>query len=357
MRLHLLQTTVRLSRESHPELYAQADAAAAALSLQVPVELFQGSDDGGLNAMLLYAPQSARVVLYGAMQEKLSGEEMCSVLGHELAHHKLWTADDGAYLHALRQLEGLASHTEAPSVLETLRLYTLHTEIFADRGGVLASDLDTTLRTLIRVRTGLSKVSVADFLAQSHELLQAQGTGSREWSHPEAHIRALALERHAADEGVDAERWVQRVVEGPLSLEALDLPSREALDAHTKALVAWLLQPPWFRTEAVMGHVRMLFDSEPLPEPAPLAPSDLDRYGDTVLDYLCAILVDFVAMDPELEDLPLQRADRVAEAMGLQKAFQTAVNRHLKRTRKAIAAALASRDSDLAAALEAHDAG
>jgi Zn-dependent protease with chaperone function len=355
LRLHLLQSTVELTRAAQPELYALADAAAAALDLDVPVELYQAEDDGQPNAGLLYAPDAARVVLRGALQERLAPAEVQAVLGHELAHHVLWSLDSHAFLDAERLLSGLAGDTLAPSILETLRLYQLHVEVYADRGGAVATDRDTMITALIKVRTGLKRPSVSDFLAQSAELVDKQGLGSRAWSHPEAHIRALALARHA--DAPDDDASIRELVEGPLQLDALDVLRRAELDRLTRQLVAWVTAPAWMRTDAVMGHVRLLFDDDPLPEPVPVAPAALARWGDTVRDYLSAILLDFVVVDPGLDDLPLLRVDRLAEDLGLQDRLQRDVNRHLKRTRKAIGQALEGRDSRLAAADEADHAG
>lgn len=351
IRLHLLQTTVELTRASHPEIYALADAAAAALGLDVPVELYQAPDDGQPNAALLYSPDCARVMLAGAIQERLTAEEMQSVLGHELAHHLLWSLDGHAFLDAERLLSGLGGDTLAPSLLETIRLYQLGVEVFADRGAMVASDRDTAISALVRVRTGLKRVSVDDFLAQSRELVDKQGLGSREWSHPEAHIRALALAHHAETPGDDTA--IRPLVEGPLQIDALDLLRRAELDQLTRRLVAWMVAPRWMQTDGVMGHVRLLFDDDPLPSPEPIAPDTLSPWGDTVRDYLAAILLDFVVVDPGLDDLPLLRADHLAEALGVQDRFQRGVNRHLKRTKKVIAASLKDRDSRLSAADDA----
>ena len=352
-RLHLLKTTVVLERASHPELYQVADDVAGALALGVPVELYQGEDPGNLNAALLFLPEIARVVFYGPVQERLDREELRALLGHELAHHRLWSLDDGVHLAALHALDGIAGMAALASVGNTRRLFSLATEVFADRAALGVAGLEPTLGCLIKTRTGLSTVAPLDFLAQSRELHAAEDTGSRGWTHPEAHVRALALEWYDAD-GADAEPRIRRLLEGPIQLDELDLLRREELATLSERLVGALLQPAWFRTDAALGQARLMFDDyEVPPAPAPLADAEeLAPWGDSVRDYLAYLLTDFVAVDPELEDLPLLQAHAVAEPLGLAERLERSVNRELRMTKKKLQESLRGRDERLRAAAE-----
>lgn len=356
LRLHLLQSTYALTRDSHADLYAVVDEVAEALRLGVRVELFQGEELERCNAQLLYQPGAARLVFHGPLRQRLSEDELRFLIGHELAHHKLWSVEGGDHLVAARALEGLAGLAPAGSAVSTARLLSLSTEVFCDREGVRVSSLEAGIRTLVKLRTSLSDVSAADFLTQSDELLERQGTGSRGWSHPEAHVRALAMRLLAEDDRDEqTQARVRSLIEGPLQLDALDLLRRAELTALTRELVGHLLAPAWFRTDAVLGHTRLLFDDDlpelrlrDLPEPEHL----LAPWGDTVRSYLVAILLDYVAVDPGLGDLPLARAHQVAEALGLEVLLVKAVNQKLKRRRRDIDAALEDRDSQLEAAAQ-----
>jgi hypothetical protein len=348
-RLELLKTTVALRRESYPALYASADEIAAILALGVPVELYQGPDDGSLNAALLFQPDRARVVLFGQLQEKLAPDELRALLGHELAHHRLWTLDQGAVLIAGNALQCLAAMQGLESVENTLRLFALSTEVFADRAGLQVSSLHAAVGCLIKVRTGLSNVVVTDFIEQSQELLAAEDLGSRGWTHPEAHIRTLALAWYERD-GEDSNPAIRRLLEGPIQLDDLDLLRREELSALVRQLIDTLLVPEWFRTEAVLGHCRLFFDDYQV--------SPVDQWGDpeslvapwgeSVREFLVHVLVDCVAVDPELHDLPLLQAHATAEKLGMAERFERAVNKKLRRTRKSIREDLADRDARLA---------
>ena len=350
LRLLLLQTTFVLKRNSHPDVYALADAVALTLGIGVPVELYQGAEEGGLNASLLYQPGVARIVFHGPVQERLDPDELRALLGHELSHFRLWTLEEGVYLTASRALDGIVAMAALPAAQETVRLYSLTTEVYADRGGLEVSSLDVALRCLIKVRTGLSKFKATDFLGQSRELLAAQGTGSRQWTHPEAHMRALALDGYQAD-GNDADAMIRTLLEGPIQLDDLDLLRRVDLTGIVRQLLDQLLQPTWFQTDTILGQAKLMFDDYAVPEqPVPI-PS-LAEWGDTVLDFLAIVLVDFIAVDPSLEDLPLCRAHQVAETLGLQARLVKQVNKKLKRTLKSIHASLDDRDLLLAQADE-----
>lgn len=345
IRLQLLQQTYALSRAANAELYEIADDVAKTLELGVPVELFHGEGDG-LNAALHFSPDTARVVLHGPMEDALAPDEMRCLLGHELAHHRFWTIEDRAFLVADRALHAMAEMGSV-SATEAMRLFRLTTEVLADRAGLQVTDRDTAIRTLVKVRTHRRTVVASDFLAQSEELLAATGAGSREWSHPEAHLRALCVARYAAD-AESADAGVRTLLEGVRELDQLDVLGRDALSMLSQRLVSTLLAPEWMRTTSMLAHCRLLFDEVPSSKLEPLAARDLDGWGESVLDYLCALLLDFTVMDAEIADVALLRAHAVAEGLELEERYEDALYKHLKRTRKSIGQSLKKRDQRLA---------
>lgn len=354
LRLALLKATYRLERESHPALYGLADDAASKLGVRVAVELYQGPDEGRLNASLYFVPDAARVVLFGAMQEKLAEDELRAVLGHELAHHLLWTADAGEIFTAGRVLNVLADADDAPSVVATLRLFNLATETFADRGGLLASgSRDAVIKSLVKVDTGLAEVDPKAFLAQAEEVLAKAGSGSENFSHPENFIRAKAITL------AEAEPEVHALLEGKPHIDMLDLLRRQELAAISRDLVDVLLTPAWFQSDIVLGHAKLLFDGYAVRPPRrdveELARA-LEAYGPSVLDYVAYLMVDFVAVDTSLDTLPLAHAQHVAEGLGLLERLERFVNKELKLTKKVISSVRAQREALLEAAKQARPA-
>lgn len=187
----LLKSTYRLTNDSHPKVYKLANLAMQRLNISVPITLYQ-ANDGAMNAALFYIPKQIHIVFYGAILEKLSEQELLAMLGHELSHYILWTIQDNRYLAAQQLLED--SCQQAPNnnaLYETARLYSLYTEIFADRGAVIASHSpNDTVTVLLKVMTGLSQVDANSFLEQANELNEKNETSAAQ-SHPELYLRAL----------------------------------------------------------------------------------------------------------------------------------------------------------------------
>ena len=356
--LALLKSTYRLEPQSHPGLHELARAAARSVGLDAELELYQGSDEGALNAALYFAPGKARVVLYGPLEERLEEDELRALFGHELAHHLLWTTERGELLTTTRALSALEGAGAASSVVATARALRLATEIFADRGALLASgDVGAAVRCLVKTQTGTSEVDPDAFLAQADEVLERAGAGSDETSHPETYLRAKALSLHARGGG-GAEAEIARLLEGKPELDGLDLMRRLELTEISRDLVDHLLAADWFRTPAVVGHARLLFDDYEVrtpPRTPPELAEALGAYGPTVLDYVAYLLVDFVAVDPSLEELPIALTQWLAEPLGVRARLEAAINKELKITKRTIASVNARRESLLAAAASARD--
>ena len=162
-------------------------------------------------------PDRAVLILTGGTLNLLDADELCAVAGHELAHHVLWTADDGRYLAAARLLDAAESDARTPSeYLETARRFRLATELVADRGAMLAcGSLTTTVSGLVKVVTGLAKVDSAAYLRQAAEVdYSVPSAGS---THPETVLRAWALQEWA-ERGPGADAMVEAALGPQLDL-------------------------------------------------------------------------------------------------------------------------------------------
>ena len=122
MRDAMLRQTYRLEPEGHPDVYSACRIALEKLGIEVPITLYQAAD-GMMNASLCFIPGEVHLIFYGPILEKLSAEELLALMGHELAHYRLWTADDGAFYNASRILDHSLSYSDATtSHRETARL-------------------------------------------------------------------------------------------------------------------------------------------------------------------------------------------------------------------------------------------
>ncbi|MEZ6062625.1 MAG: M48 family metalloprotease [Planctomycetaceae bacterium] len=98
VRLELLKSAYRIDRDSSPELYAAVDRVADRMSAAMPVTLYQSQHASGLNASLAFLPDEVHIVFYGPIQETLADDELAALLAHELAHHELFSLDEGEFL-------------------------------------------------------------------------------------------------------------------------------------------------------------------------------------------------------------------------------------------------------------------
>ncbi|MCA9549120.1 MAG: M48 family metalloprotease [Myxococcales bacterium] len=337
-RLLLLKRAVRLDRATHHHLYAAADHALAALQLDLPLTLYQATHPGAANAALFYLPGEAHVVLEGPVEALLDADELRALFGHELAHHALWSMDDGAYFVADRLLDASAAADAAEDAHDVAaRRFALYTEIFADRGSLLATgDVDPVIRCLVKMQTGLSQVSAAAYLQQAEEIFELGEARTEGVTHPEMFIRARAVDRFAR--ALDAD--LEPMIEGAPTLTSLDLLQQVELTDLTRRFLEWALAPAWMQSAPMLAHARLFFDDlqpqsasgarSPGPHELDAPVPELGRYRESLADYWCYLLLDLAAADPSLEDQPLAHALGLAEQLALLPRLEELAKRELK---------------------------
>lgn len=319
VRTQLLKETYRLDADAHPELASSCAAVARRLGIDAPVTLYQ-SGGSTMNAMLCYLPGEAHVILSGPVLSVLRGAELAAVLAHELAHYRLWH-NDGGDIHVADRLLGAAANDPraSPSHVQTARRFRLYTEIYADRGSLVGcGQLEPAVAALVKTQTGLAEVSAAAYLRQADEIF-ARFQGKTEGiDHPETFVRARAL-RLWHEGSAELNAWLAATIEGGLSLDDLDLLGQMRFARLTRRFLASLLRPRWFRTETVLAHARQFFEDF-----APAAAADETlvaelRAGDPATrEFVCYLLLDFAAADPDLEELPLAAALDWSGRLGLE---------------------------------------
>jgi hypothetical protein len=332
-RLELLQSTYRMEPASHPALYAIGARALSALSLDVPLTFYQASTGAGLNAGLLFVPGEAHVVLQGPVLATMNDEQLAALIGHELAHHRLASAEDGSLRVASNVLESIVARRDAsPSHVVTAGRMRRYAEIYADRGALLvATDLLQAIACLVKVHTGLLEVDPAAYLRQAEEVVAKSKVSERQ-SHPEMYVRAKALALFH-ERGLAAEDEIAAMVQGPRTMDTLDLLDQVELTDVTRRVLLGLLEPPWMRSEAVLAHARAYFADIDLPTaPARVSAAAMDV---TVQEYLAYVLLDFAVVDPSLGEAALAHAIRSAAALGVADVFDRVARDELKLSKKA----------------------
>lgn len=340
VRSDLLRAAYRLDAEGHGDLIERAAAVASRLGVTSPVTLYQAQSGGGggMNAALCHLPGEAHVLFMGPVLETLEGAELDALLAHELAHHLLWERDGGAYLVADRLLRGAASDPRGSHAHRlTASRITLATEIFADRGSLVGSgSLEAAVTALVKTETGLARVSAASYLRQADEILAEGAEPDPDREHPETFVRARALRLWSEDDpGLDA--FLSATLEGPRSMEALDLVGQRDVSRLTRRFLGELLRPAWFRSELAMSHARQFFaDFAPAAAADPALDAELQSLAPSVRDYLCWLLLDFASVDPELDDAPLAAALAWSAKLGAVEQVEKLAVQELRLTKRTL---------------------
>lgn len=334
VRFELLKSTYRVERETQPEIYATAEDVARKLGLDIPVTLYQSQNPEGLNASLAYVPGEAHIVLDGPVASILTDAEFRALLGHELSHFLLWRSWDGQYMVTQQILAALTNDPLADTPhFASARLFALYNEVFCDRGAlIIAGDPLVVISMLLKVETQLDDVSPESYLRQADEVFGHAGIKNAGLSHPEAFIRARAVKLWA-DRDAESDRKIEEMLEGRPALGNLDLLAQRKVAGLTRRLIDVLLSRRWMQTELVLAHARLFFEDYVPPEDLlddPSLAEDLRTDDRPMQDYFGYVLLDFVAADHDLEELPLAAALLLAERVGLKDRFAEIAKRELR---------------------------
>jgi len=260
----------------------------------------------------------------------LNEDELVSVLAHELAHYHLWQCENGEYHIMDRLVSTLAQNPRSsPSHYHTAKNSRLYTEIFCDRASAVATgSLSSMVSSLIKIETGISDVNAEGYIQQAEEVFSRGPGPSQGMSHPETYIRVRALSLWMKDPST-AEDQIVTMIEGINSVDELDMLGQKRMTEITHCLIDELLKPEWFQTDPVLAHARLFFPDFALNGHPPKTLS-VHAQDEKTKEYLGYVMLDFVAMDPDLGDEPLKRAIQVADRWELTDSFAKIAQKELK---------------------------
>lgn len=338
LRLDLLKSTYRLEPHLFPEAFAMLDRARTNLTPDLPVTLYQSQGNAPLNASIFCLPGEAHIVFSGNVLQLLSSDELLGVFGHELAHYRLWQEDGRRHFITDRLAQAMAADPRAePSHVETARQLRLHTEIYADRGAYCATgDAGPVITGLVKMNTGLTQVDAVSYIRQADEVFARAKVRTDALSHPEEFIRTRALKLWC-EGAAAADTEIARMLEAEPNLQRLDLLGQRRLTAWSERWLRLLTTEAWWQTDPVLGHARLFFpdfafgradhrDDELVAALADLAPP--------MRDYFCYLLLDFAAIDPELEDEAIKSAFRLAQRVDWAERLEALLVKELKLKKK-----------------------
>ena len=186
----LLSTSVKVTPEIFPKVAEAIDQVFERLKLKNNFNFFITANHFQTQALCAMMPQSsnAEIIITSKMIDLLNGEELQSVIGHEVSHFY--------YQHSL-----YPSPNQARTKTEFLNLLHLSraAEISADRAGFLGSgSLEYSLRSMLKITSGLGdqhlQFNFSSCLNQLRELTEIKGDQTQLYStHPTFLNRMQAL--------------------------------------------------------------------------------------------------------------------------------------------------------------------
>ncbi len=344
----LLRSAIRLDRSGVNEhRYQLAEKARDALGLSEPITLYQMHDKIGVpNAYLVFVPGQIVIAFDGRILELLATDaELLDLLGHEISHYKLFTTDNGRFLSADRLLRWMLQRDHCPAeFFETWRRYQLYSEIYCDIGGLIAcGDLEATVRGLVRVIADFKDANADSYLAQAREIMAKGFDGSRGTTHPELHVRVLAVANASQMDAGTLNAMIRTLISGRIELGALDLIDQNALCALTRQAVDGVLSKADARSDGAVAHARQMFTDYALPDARRPAPAvSTDTLAPSAIDYLAYILLDFATVDDNASNAAIAACAIAADEIGIGARFREIARQELK-GRRAILSGLVTR--------------
>ena len=181
IRLIFLASAVRINENQRPDLYEELKKACEILDCPVP-ELYL-IQDARINAMAV-GIEKPFIVINTALLDRLVGDEIRTVLAHELGHiisgHSLYKTINWILQWILTGFfPSLFQFATLPLVL-ALKEWDRKSELSADRAGLLASqDLEVSLTVLFKLAGAMekSKFNLEEFEMQAKEYQESGDLG------------------------------------------------------------------------------------------------------------------------------------------------------------------------------------
>lgn len=340
----LRRSGARLDRvEGYERHYSLAEAARDRLGLSEPIVLHQmRGATARSGAALIFTPGEIVVGFYGPTLEQPDAELVC-LIGREIARYRLFVEADGRTHAVDRLLSWLVQREGCPAeLIETSRRHRLASEIYCDRGGLIAcGDRGSAGRCLAKTIFGLDEANAATSLAQAEQPMAVEPGAARGLTHPELHGRLLALAWAETLPPAELRTRLEATVSGTIELGSLDLLDQQQLAELTRRIVGRVVGDAAVRSETTIAHARDMFPDFETPRPLPLTPPQLPL-SQSVIDYLAYLLLDLATLEGSGLKSTIAVAAAGADELGIGARFREIARQEL-RGRRGLQAGLASR--------------
>lgn len=334
----LLKNSYRIDPDTEPKVYEILNVAKDKLGIIVPITIYQSQSMDGNNAGVVFFENEAHIILSGTILKLLNEDELLVLFGHELSHIVLFSLENGDFEITNRIINTIASDSNSELFYyETARLYQLYTELFCDLGALKVSgSLETTIQTLVKLNTGLEKVSAESYLKQANEILERIEKGSNGETHPENFIRAKALEIFEKDNSGYYSK-TEKIISGKIDLHQLNLFNKKLVFDTTKELISIILKPKWAQSEYCTALYKQYFTNSAISSNAFIDAAfklKIENSRKNLKEYYAYVMLDFALCDPDLKEAFIGHILDIAEQLNLQEEMKTILKKELNLTEK-----------------------
>ncbi|MRX39449.1 M48 family metalloprotease [Flavobacterium sp. LC2016-23] len=334
----LLKNSYRIDPDTEPKVYEILNVAKDKLGIIVPITIYQSQSMDGNNAGVVFFDNEAHIILSGTILKLLNEDELLVLFGHELSHIVLFSLENGDFEITNRIINTIASDSSSELFYyETARLYQLYTELFCDLGALKVSgSLETTIQTLVKLNTGLEKVSAESYLKQANEILERIEKGSNGETHPENFIRAKALEIFEKDNSGYYSK-TEKIISGKTDLHQLNLFNKKLVFDTTKELISIILKPKWAQSEYCHALYKQYFANSAIRTDAfidAVFKLKIENSRKNLKEYYAYVMLDFALCDPDLKEAFIGHILDIAEQLSLQEEMKWILKKELNLTEK-----------------------
>lgn len=334
----LLKNSYRIDPSTEAKVYEILNTAKDRLGIIVPITIYQSQSMDGNNAGVVFFENEAHIILSGTILKLLNEDELLVLFGHELSHILLFNLENGDFEITNRIINTIASDSNSELFYyETARLYQLYTELYCDLGALKVSgSLENTIQTLVKLNTGLEKVSAESYLKQANEILERIEKGSVGETHPENFIRAKALEIFEKD-NANYYSKTEKIISGKTDLHQLNLFSKKLVFDITKELISIILKPKWAQSEYCTTLYKQYFSNSDKKTDAFIDDAfklKIENSKKNLKEYYAYVMLDFALCDQDLKEAFIGHVLDISEQLGLEEEMKTILKKEMNLTEK-----------------------
>jgi hypothetical protein len=357
MQLQLRKSARRLQLvDALPWLYNVVNSA----QLGSPVACYLAATEQQLQVAAVPLLDQPRLIFTGPVLEMLTQEEVLALVAGELARLQFWQQQGGEYLSARQLLGELVEEKQVPRSHElTFHRFQLCTDLLADQSALRSSgNAETVVSAMIKCRPLPASIGesldAASLLEQAQSLWATADPQAMSASQRGMLLRIATLQQSVEGAGFEIAELESKVTASQ-NVNELDLLQQVELMNLTRQLICCMVEPAWMQTPAILSYARSYFPD--LRDDELVTSSDLQleqlatrvqQYPESMQDYFCFILLDFVSADRDLKEAPLALALRWTEHLGVTERFREITQRELRLRKMQIAEIVREREQILA---------